>query len=91
MVSAIHRTCSCCDGIVFTSLNISTAVLPNPPHVTLTVFTPVKQKVAELVNGDIDTGYHEVQFNATNLASGVYFYRMQAGGFVETKKLCLVH
>ena len=91
MVSAIHRTCSCCDGIVVTSLNISTAVLPNHPHTTLTVFTPVEQKVVEHVNGDIDTGYHEVQFNGTNLASGVYFYRMQAGSFIETKKLCLVH
>jgi hypothetical protein len=45
--------------------------------------------LSELVNSDIDAGYHEVQFNAGNLASGVYFYRLQAGAFVESKKLVL--
>ncbi len=42
-----------------------------------------------LVNGEIDAGYHSVQFNASNLASGVYFYRLQAGNYVEVKKLVL--
>jgi hypothetical protein len=46
--------------------------------------------VADLVNGDVDAGNHEVQFNAINLASGVYFYRMQAGSFVETKRLIVL-
>jgi hypothetical protein len=64
--------------------------LPHRSHVTLTVFNTLGQKEAELVNGDIDAGYHEIQFNASNLASGVYFYRMQAGSYVETKKLLLV-
>jgi hypothetical protein len=48
------------------------------------------QKVAELVNGDIDAGYHTVKFDASGLASGVYFYRMQAGGFTQTKRLFLL-
>jgi hypothetical protein len=64
--------------------------LPHRSHVRLTVFNTLGQKVAELVSGDIDAGYHEIQFNATNLASGVYFYRIQAGSYVETKKLCLI-
>jgi len=63
--------------------------LPHRSHVTLTVFNTLGQKVAELVTGDIDSGYHEIQFNANNLASGVYFYRIQAGSYVETKKLLL--
>jgi hypothetical protein len=46
---------------------------------------------AALANADIDAGYHEIQFNATNLASGVYFYRIQAGSCVETKKLMLMN
>jgi hypothetical protein len=46
--------------------------------------------VATLVNGDIGVGYHEVQFNATGLASGVYFYRLQTPGFVQARKLLLV-
>jgi hypothetical protein len=38
----------------------------------------------------LESGYHEVQFNATNLSSGVYFYRIQAGEFVQTKRLLLL-
>jgi hypothetical protein len=59
-------------------------------HVTLAVFNTLGQKVAELVNGEMDAGYHKIQFNATNLASGVYFYRIQAGSYVETKSLCIL-
>ena len=77
--------------------------LPHHSHVILTVFNTLGQQVATLVNADIDAGYHEVRFDASGLASGVYFYRMQAGspstgsgpratssGFVDTKKLVLV-
>ena len=64
--------------------------LPHRSHVTLTVFNTLGQQVAQLVNADIDAGYHEIQFNANHLASGVYFYRIQAGSYVETKKLCIL-
>jgi hypothetical protein len=64
--------------------------LPRRTHVTLTVFNTLGQKVAELVNGQLDAGNHEDQFNAGQLASGVYFYRLQAGAFVQTRSLCIV-
>ena len=64
--------------------------LPNRSHVTLTLFNTIGQTVAELVNGDIDAGYHEVKLDASKLASGVYYYRLVAGGFSETRKLILV-
>jgi hypothetical protein len=64
--------------------------LPQKSRVTLTVFNTVSQQVATLVNGNEEAGYHEVKFDATRLASGVYFYRLQAGSFVETKKLLLI-
>jgi hypothetical protein len=57
--------------------------------VTLTVFNTLGQQVATLVNGEMEVGYHEVQFGGSGLSSDVYFYRMQAGSFVETKKLIL--
>jgi hypothetical protein len=64
--------------------------LPHRSHVTLTIFNTLGQKVAELVNGDIDAGSHGVRFDASNLASGVYFCRLQAESFVDAKKLLLV-
>ena len=64
--------------------------LPSRAHVTLTVFNTLGQQVSVLQNGDQDPGYHEVRFDGANLPSGVYFYRMQAGGFVETKRLLLL-
>jgi hypothetical protein len=64
--------------------------LPQPSHVTLTVFNTLGQQVTTLVNGEAEAGYHAVQFDAARLPSGVYFYRLQAGAFVKTRKLCLV-
>jgi plastocyanin len=56
----------------------------------LTVHNTLGQEVATLVSGNQEAGYHEVQFDGSKLASGVYLYRMVAGGYVETKKLLLV-
>jgi hypothetical protein len=64
--------------------------LPHRSHVTLTVYTTLGQQVATLVNGEVEVGYHEVEFNTTRLASGVYFYRLQAGEFVQAKKLVIL-
>ncbi len=64
--------------------------LPQRSQVILRVFTTLGQKVAELVNGEIEAGYHEAQFGGGTLASGVYLYRLQAGGFVQTKRLLLL-
>jgi hypothetical protein len=58
--------------------------------VTLEVFNVLGQTVATLVNGIENAGVHEVKFDGTNIASGVYFYRIQAGSFVQTKKLLLL-
>jgi polyhydroxybutyrate depolymerase len=64
--------------------------LPHRSHVLLAVYNTLGQKVVDLVNGDMDPGYHEVQFDGRNFASGVYFCRLQAGDFVMTKELILL-
>ena len=56
-------------------------------HVRLSVFTVLGQLVSTLLNGEEEPGYHEVRFDGTGLASGVYYYRLQAGSFVKTMKL----
>lgn len=63
--------------------------LPEASHVSLIVYNALGQQVAELVNGDFEAGFHSVQFNASGLASGIYFCRMQAGSFTATNKLVL--
>ncbi len=63
--------------------------LPNPSHVTLTVFNTLGEQVALLQNGERESGYHEVKFDGSGLSSGVYFYRLTAGDFVQTKKLLM--
>ncbi len=65
--------------------------LPHKSAVQLTVFNTLGQEVARLVNGEMQAGNHEARFVASGLSSGVYFYRLRAGDFVETKKLLLVH
>jgi len=65
--------------------------LPMRSIVSLTVYNTLGQQIAALVHGEEEAGYHEARFDGTNLASGVYFYRLQAGTYVETKKLLLIH
>lgn len=64
--------------------------IPRDANVQLTVYNMLGQPVAELVNARKAAGHHTVQFNAENLASGFYIYRIQAGDFVSTRKLMLI-
>jgi M6 family metalloprotease-like protein len=73
--------------------NPSTSIryaLPHNAFVSLIVFNTIGQQVATLVHGDQEFGYHEVKFDGSKLASGVYFYKIQAGTYVDTKKLLLL-
>ena len=47
-------------------------------------------KILELVGEEKRTGGYEIEFNATSLSSGVYFYQLKTEGFVETKKMLLL-
>lgn len=56
----------------------------------ITVYDILGKKIAVIVNKQLDPGTYEVEFNASGLTSGVYFYRLTAGHFSETKKLILI-
>jgi hypothetical protein len=64
--------------------------LPSQVRVTLTIYNVLGQQVAELVNGEQAPGRYEVQLNAQTFASGIYMYQLQAGTFVQTRKLLLI-
>jgi hypothetical protein len=64
--------------------------IPTSSEVTLKVFDLLGREVATLVNERLQPGSYETTFDGSGLASGVYLYRLKAGGFVETKKLLLL-
>jgi hypothetical protein len=64
--------------------------LPKSSDVRLSVYDILGREVSVLVNERREAGVHEVKFEGSNLASGVYFYRLQAGTYMETRKLLLV-
>ena len=63
--------------------------MPEAANVVLKVYNVLGQEVATLLNNDLSAGYHEIQFDASNLNSGMYIYKIQAGSFVSIKKMML--
>ena len=73
--------------------NPSTKIIysvPQSSNVVLKVFDVLGSEVETLVNNEKPAGSYEVEFDATGLPSGIYFYQLRAGNFVETKKMILM-
>jgi photosystem II stability/assembly factor-like uncharacterized protein len=64
--------------------------VPNASFVNLKVYDVLGDEVAALVKEEKPSGNYEINFNASQLSSGIYFYKLQAGSFVETKKMILL-
>ena len=64
--------------------------IPGNSKVCITVFDINGRIVKELINNKKRAGVHEITFDGANLSSGVYFYRIQAGDFVQTKRMLLI-
>lgn len=64
--------------------------IPAQSEVSLKVYNVLGQEVATLVNESIKAGHHVVNFDASGLASGMYFYKVVAGSFVSTRKMLLL-
>ena len=59
-------------------------------NVKITIINGIGEEVAVVLNQEIEAGYHTVEFNAVNFPSGVYFYQLKTGSFIETKKMLLL-
>jgi len=64
--------------------------IPQQELVAIKVYDILGNEIVVLINEKIPAGSYEVEFSASNLPSGIYFYRLQAGSFVETKKMVLL-
>ena len=64
--------------------------IPTKDHVKMTVYDALGRIVAELVNSTKEAGTYEINYNASSLASGIYFYKLETGTFSEVKKMMLL-
>jgi len=64
--------------------------LPNNELVMLDVYNILGEKVKTLLQQNMEAGYHEIEFNAENLSSGIYLYRINAGSFNSVKKMVIL-
>jgi hypothetical protein len=64
--------------------------LPKQSLVTLKLFDMLGREVATLINGELPVGEHKVSFEATGLPSGIYIYQLQAGSFLQQRKMAVM-
>jgi hypothetical protein len=64
--------------------------IPSRSHVKVDVFNLLGMRVAKLIDSDLEAGTYKARFDGSNFTSGAYFYRLQAGRFVQTRKMLLL-
>jgi len=64
--------------------------VPNTSKVVIRVYDILGNEIETLVNEEKNVGTYEITWFADQLTSGIYFYRLQAGSFIETKKMVLM-
>jgi hypothetical protein len=64
--------------------------IPKLSHVSINVYDVLGRKIETLVDAERLPGHYQVTFDASRLPSGIYFYRLTAGSFVQTKKLMVI-
>ena len=64
--------------------------VPEKTNVLLKVFNTLGQEISEIVNSEFDAGVHQIEFNSSNLTSGVYYYKMETEKFSQIRKMVVV-
>lgn len=74
----------------FNPATIITYTIPKESQVSLKIYDVMGREVVELVNGKVSTGTHSIEFDASSLASGTYFYKMTTNEFISVKKMIVL-
>jgi hypothetical protein len=74
----------------FNPTSVIRFALPSTGIVTINVYNMLGEKVAELVNGEMEKGNYEINFDGKQLSSGIYFYEMKSGNFSQKMKMVLL-
>jgi len=74
----------------FNPVTIISYSLPIKSQVEIVIYNTLGESITRLVNGEKEAGQHSVEFNAASLPSGIYFYKLQAESFAESKKMLLL-
>jgi hypothetical protein len=64
--------------------------LPKPALTKITIYDLLGREIQTLINKKIEAGYHEINFDVHNLPGGVYFYKIQSGDFIQSKKMIIM-
>lgn len=64
--------------------------IPRGSHIVIRIYDIIGKEISTLVNQELEAGYYEINFNGTNLSSGIYFYKIQADDYTQTKKMILL-
>jgi len=74
----------------FNPATIIRFALPVSGYVTLKIYDVTGRVVSEIIKGNLNVGQHEINFNASDLSSGVYFYKLISADYSETKRMVLI-
>jgi hypothetical protein len=74
----------------FNPATLISFTLPEDGFTSLSIFNSLGQEVKSLVSDNLEAGYHQFNFNAVNLTSGVYYYKLESGDFVKINKMVLL-
>ena len=64
--------------------------IPTSTEVSLNIYDTLGRRIKNLVTENLNSGHYTIQIDADDLASGIYYYRLTAGSFIETKKMILL-
>jgi len=78
------------NGTTVIRFSVNRGEVQSAKRVRLAVYDMLGREVAVLVDGMVEPGEHDLTFDGSSLASGMYLYRLEAGGFVDTKRMLLL-